>query len=576
MTQTVTPAVSTDFDLLAESWIPVLDRAGAPQEVGLIECLSRAHELREVADASPLVTYGVYRFLAAVLQTYLRLPDEDAWVDVWEHDRFDAGFLDKVLSECTGRLRLFDPDHPFYQSGDVPLPAPGARRPSGDPKTVGYLFPEASTGTNIVHFSHPGDGDHALCPACCARGLVALSPFATSGGAGIKPSLNGVPPIYVLPGSRSLFEALLLNYVLPRFQPSLAAPDDPGPRWARDGIVATRSEQSQVGFVESLTWAPRRVRLFPSAGGRCSRCRHTVPVLVRQMLFAQGVSRPKSLPAWYDPWVAYRRKRDTGAGGQAERVAIRPQAGKDVWRDFSALFLAEEGRQTGGQTPTATRPAILQQIDTLLGRYTGLFGGVDVPLRFEVFALRTDGKMKFFEWRQECFDFPPAVLQGTADAPVEEAIRRADGAAWCLARALRRLHPVAQRPSADQKAVKAALAGTIARVLRAYWQDLELRFRQLIGDPRLTAGMTEQARWDEDWRRIVWQAAAGIFEATIDGGGFEADAAALRRQEGARGAFYRSLSRALRSGLGADAGPGADGAAEGTEEDEPEAQNDGD
>src|SRR3954454_21289034 len=51
-----TVAAPPRYDLLTEPWIPCLDRAGAPLDLGLLEVLRRAHELREVRDPSPPVT----------------------------------------------------------------------------------------------------------------------------------------------------------------------------------------------------------------------------------------------------------------------------------------------------------------------------------------------------------------------------------------------------------------------------------------------------------------------------------------------------------------------------------------
>ncbi|HZQ38177.1 MAG TPA: type I-E CRISPR-associated protein Cse1/CasA, partial [Dehalococcoidia bacterium] len=49
------------FNLIEEPWVPVLLPDGAPAEVSLGEALVRAHELREVADESPLVTASLHR-----------------------------------------------------------------------------------------------------------------------------------------------------------------------------------------------------------------------------------------------------------------------------------------------------------------------------------------------------------------------------------------------------------------------------------------------------------------------------------------------------------------------------------
>ncbi|MHB1416582.1 MAG: type I-E CRISPR-associated protein Cse1/CasA [Chloroflexota bacterium] len=516
-----------DLDLLEVPWLPVVYLDGSQGEVGLRECLRQAHRLREVVDPSPLVAFGLHRFLAAVVHHYLALADEDDWAEQWDAGRFDDRFLAAVEDGCQGWLRLFDPERPFYQSGDIPLEG----KPAEPLKTVGYLCPEESTGTNVVHFSHPGDDRHAFCPACCARALTTGAPFATAGGAGIKPSLNGVPPVYVLPKGPNLYATLLLNYVTPLFRPAVAETPDPGPLWTEDGVViAPRDERSRVGFVESLTWPPRRVRLFPGEGGTCSRCGRPSQTLVRQMVYAQGRSRQKGLPPWEDPWAAYAERRDAGKG-QSEMVVVRPREDKATWRDFPTLFLShEQGRWR--------RPAVLQQMDTFVKREAL---PTATPAHYETFSLRTDGKGKFFEWRADLFDFPVALLRpGTAPAAVEAAIKAADEVADLLRRALRELHPIASRPSSNPEATRAALAGLIAEARRRYWCGLELPFRRMIADGRLLGGLAQQAAWTQDWRRTLEASAREAFEPALDWA--DGDAAALRRREKARARFYGGLA----------------------------------
>lgn len=522
---------AASFDLQVERWIPATTRSGAVARLGMLECLEKAHELGEITEPSPLVTVGIYRFLAAVLQRYLVLADEDEWAEVWDIGKFTPELIDAVHRSTEGRMDLFHPTQPFYQSGDIPLKG----KPAEGSKSVGYLFPEQPTGTNVAHFSHAGDRSHVYCPACCALGLVTIPAFASSGGAGIKPSINGVPPIYVMPSGGSLFETLMLNYILPAFQPKMAIHPDPGPIWEQ-GPVKAGEEQSTAGFCESLTWPARRVRLFPSGYGRCSRCADDSPSLVRQMVYVQGRSRPKDLPAWDDPWVARRESK----GGM---VPIRPRADRDVWRDFSLLFLHDD--------QAASRPPVLRQLDTLL---TQRLIPSDYGIRFEATILRTDGKAKVFEWHQDQFDFPAALLHGgIAAAPVEAALDRAEKVDFALKAALRKLHPTSDqgRASGPKPPGPVSLETLATRSSRSYWRALEPVFRRSLSSPSLIGSMSEQQGWVEEWVKVVIVTARRIFETTVDG--FDSDSDALRRRELARGFFYARM-KALASTTPKEAG----------------------
>ncbi len=124
---------------------------------------------------------------------------------------------------------------------------------------------------------------------------------------------------------------------------------------------------------------------------------------MREMVVGQGWSRPKDLPAWDDPWVAFRIVKDDKTG-QAERRPIRPEDGKDLWRDFASLFLLDPS--LGGSSATSARASIVQQIDGLL---RDDYLPESTPIAFEAFGVRTDGKMKLFEGQTGIFDFPSAT-----------------------------------------------------------------------------------------------------------------------------------------------------------------------
>ncbi|HEY8478169.1 MAG TPA: type I-E CRISPR-associated protein Cse1/CasA [Chloroflexota bacterium] len=513
-----------DLDLLVDPWLPVIGLDGVRREVSLLEALEGAHLLREVADPSPLVAFGVYRFLAAVLQAYLPVASLNEWATVWEGGRFQADFLDRVRRGCHGRLRLFDPTRPFYQAGDIPLDG----KPAEGVKTVGYLFLEESTGTNVTHFSHRGDGDHAYCPTCCVRGLLTLPPFAISGGAGIKPSINGTPPIYVLPRGETLFHTLLLNHLAPQFRPDTGR--DPGPLWEQEDTVRAKDPRPGIGFVESLTWPPRRVRLFPGTGGACSACGRRAATLVRHMVFMQGRSLAAGRSAWRDPWVAYTLRKPP-KGGQPEVDAVRPREERDVWRDFPALFLTRPG---GDRQP----PQVLAQIVQLLDREL-LDPGTRV--HFETYALRTDGKAKVFEWRRDHFDFPLVLLGGAATGTVETALERADRVANALTWALRKLHPGEERGWANPEERRKALRSLITYCLRDYWHRLEEFFRRHLSDPRLQGDDASQKDWLDAWDERVRQVGRRVLEDALEA--FDADFDGLRRQNEARAVFYGNVKQ---------------------------------
>src|SRR5437763_9774302 len=61
--------IQPTFDLLKKRWIPVIrdDGVGKPDEVPLTQVLAEAHALREIRDPLPIVEFGLYRLLTALV-----------------------------------------------------------------------------------------------------------------------------------------------------------------------------------------------------------------------------------------------------------------------------------------------------------------------------------------------------------------------------------------------------------------------------------------------------------------------------------------------------------------------------
>lgn len=203
-----TPKADPRFDLLVQPWIPCLTLDGGQVELGLLDVLGMAHELREVVDPSPVATYGLYRLLLAIVQHRLAPRSQADWIALFSAGRFPAELVDRLRADEGDCFGLFDEARPFYQVQDLGEDPSKSGKPSATPTSVGRLRPEIPTETNVNHFRHELDDRQAYCPACCAKGLVSLAPFAQSGGRGYAPSINGDPPVYTWLASGNLFETL--------------------------------------------------------------------------------------------------------------------------------------------------------------------------------------------------------------------------------------------------------------------------------------------------------------------------------------------------------------------------------
>ncbi len=512
------------FDLWQSPWIRVRDATGSAALLGLRQTLSEAHRWRDLADPSPLAVVGIHRLLVAILQDALRPQSQADLVSLWKEGRFAAEALDAFEAAYAERFDLFSADRPFLQSGDKAV----APQKGDNVKTVLYLHPDWPAGSEATHYRHGRDSDAAFCPACAAAGLVLQPAFATSGGAGIKPSINGVPPLYVLPQGETLAQSLIASLVTPDHRPSAADREQDDVWWRHEPTIGFKDERERVGYLHSLTFPVRQVRLHPtlSAGQSCARCGTEGDWLVRTMVYNMGQSRAGGAQFWQDPFAAYRPRRD----GKGEPVPLRPQAGRALWRDYAALFL-DRGREQA----KSIRPSVLAQIDAVAERSGWLAADV---LRVRCIGMRTDMKAKVFEWVDEGLQVPLGLLHAPAAAlEIEEGLgfcERIQGDlryAWRMHFEGRPGHHAAQRD----------------RMVEHFWAALAPQFEPFTQACAAAAELADNPAANSDvalasarlaWARVVCRAAEAAF---TQASALVGDDAVSLRQRTQGEAFCRAL-----------------------------------
>jgi len=279
-----------NYNLLVEQWIPVLMTDGKYGRVGIRDALTQAGRIRQIAASNPMDNVALLRLLLAVLQwckPSLADQERDALEGAvgipedWVRGKLGVEGEDSPAFNLLGRSARFFQDQ--TQSGEAPN------------RRVSDLFAYLPADTEINHFRHVQDRTVALCPACCAVGLVRLSACAMQGGQGKSPSINNAPPVYFLPVGDSLFGTLELGWPLQ----GEACGDHPA--WEAGG------SSGGIGILEGFTWQPRAVWLGPlveHAGRTCARCGAGGP-LISELVFKKGRSRKGDGRAWRDPHVAW-------------------------------------------------------------------------------------------------------------------------------------------------------------------------------------------------------------------------------------------------------------------------------
>ncbi len=492
------------FDVAKEPCIPVL-WAGTLEWVSLRDALVRAHEFEEVQSALPTVEFGLYRLLIALMgDIFFVEPRQKLSLtrlgNLLERGQFDAARVDEYFAVYADCFDLFGSEHPFLQTRNLTDKA----------KPLAGLVHPAPSGTNVSVFHHFSEDAFAVSPAVAFGLLTTLAPLMTAGGAGLSPSINGAPPLYVLVRGKTLFETLSLNLCALDMPLASSETDAPSWRWTR----AVGGERLSTGYLESLTWMPRKIRLLPGEGGVCQVTGHSSAVLVRSMCFMAGDSTRFS---WRDPNCAYRFK-DDGA------LVVRTREGKALWRDTAPLTLLEEAGRV------AQRPRVVDQFAALLD--AGYLPECQA-LELDLYGMRTDLKMKIFEWQRERLNLPSAlIVSHSQEAKFGEEVQswqdNAEKIARGVAQAIKRVYP--REGKGNDKAFKSRVSYSERR----YWEDLRLHFETLLFQLAVLEVNTPSTRQPlrDHWRRAIEKAARNAFKLAADG--LDGTAHALERITRAR------------------------------------------
>ena len=485
-----------------------MGKDGSRKEAGLRDVLLNAHLLQSIDDPLPTVEFGLYRLLTAFVLDIFELEGEVSLVKLIETGKFDETKVNSYFDKYAERFDLFDEKHPFLQSG-------GMEKENAKP--LAGLLPSIPSGTNAGHFHHSLEEEFGVSPAVAARLLAIIAPFMTAGGAGLSPSINGAPPWYVLlsrPGG-TLFETLCLNtFALEMTRASVGNP----PSW-RDNRPVTSERRTSASLLESLTWQPRRIQLIPGKGGLCSlTCKH-YDTIVRSMKFAPGFASGFE-PAWRDPAVPYRISKEGP-------IPMRPQEGREVWRDTGAIAFLKQGEKTH------ERPALIDQFEGMMEQIFNKTPEISLTL----YGMRTDMKMKVFEWHRERLNLPVQLIwrkrmfQNGIDA-----MEKSESVAYSLKLAIKHTYP------RDGKGNSKAFDTLIAQTSQQFWGALRNPYDELLREiAPLSPEKDKEAIFQKEkkWENSVREVSNIALDSAIDD--FDTDGDAMRRCVEARAQLNRKL-----------------------------------
>lgn len=495
--------VKLTYDLLYSPWIDLLTTENKSVCYNIVKVFENADNLKAINECNPSHEFSIYRLLVAILMDAVKISNHHEWDAVWKNGRFDEQIINAIKERCEGKLDLFDAKRPFYQIDKTDMSDLSEKKNS----SVARMFEYFPSGTKTTHrfltFKRPNaektsKTDDGICPACCAKGLIASTPFAHPGGAGFRGSIvSSNPPAFVMPIGHNMFETLMLNYILPNYRS--ANPENDNLQW-QQSYTEGKIIDGEIGILTGLTFPNRKMLLLEHSvkTGRCANCGCQSDNLIRSMIFGNQGWMATNMP-WHDPWVSFGLDKKTN-----KIFPYKTQLYKDVWRDFSRLFVVtpQESGFSGG-------PLVLQQYAFLLDRD---YIDEDSLISFACYSFFND-KAHFYHNSLDIFRFKSIIMQDPSIfGLVSDVIKFAEAVGVdCFGTGLAK---IADNYSDNQK--KAILSAQ-GRLSTNYWKALEPVFKKMLLDARIQDECA-QVELIQEWRKTVKRIAYEVVYHEFDRG----------------------------------------------------------
>lgn len=495
----------SEFNLTEEPWIPCLMlETNETKDLSLFEVLTRAHEIKEITDNSPLVVVSLHRLLLAILHRNFGPTSFENWKEFWRKGSWDAEKLKSYFERWKDRFYLFDDERPFYQYPQVKK----KDDKEADIAPMDILMQEKATGNNATLFDHSCEASsQSYSPAIAARSLIARQSFSFAGGVSFPFNFsNGllVSGFSVLATGKNLFETLALNLVIYRRDKPIPIQDDDEdltdvPFWEREKLVQSTEKEKDgtlpLGYLDYLTWQSRRIKLI--RGGETEN--------VKSCQLQQNFKLKEVAPI-FDPFKVY-VKGDNGF------YPLGLREDKSLWRNSHTLL--QQATNIEGRSSLFSH---LAKVEAMIAN--GEIEGVK-NYSFSIFGVINDqASVKL--WTHENLPLPLVYLDDNELIfNLETAISFCEEVGFALEKSMKTLRKEIniQAWESSIKSVKPQdrtkhekkLANTFP-ALSAYWASLESRFQKLLSDLP-----NDKKNAMRTWFHFVDKTAQTAFEETING-----------------------------------------------------------
>lgn len=442
---TTVPPKPISFNLITQPWIPYTHHTGEIEEASLMDVLTHAHLIREIASESPPTTAAIHRLLIAIILRAFQVRNVRIWAKYWEQGVFPKAILQSYFEHYHDHFDLFHPQRPFMQAADERV----------KPKSLGAMILDVAAGNNGTLFSHHTDADEiSLSPAQAARALITIQAFGLAGLTGLVEKFTSAPcvggVIFLVEGE-NLFETLMLNSFYPNNHLPPPQPND-RPSWEVDNPLEERTIPH--GYLDYLTWFNRRILLKAKVSNN--------EILVNKMTMGPGLRLDPSI---LDPMKAYRTVEKRGY------IAQRFNEDRALWRDSAILFCIHD---TNYRPPQALNAIAHLVSDGILKRHH--------TYQLIAMGMSSDqAKIEFF--RYERLPLPlDYLMQPALNGQLQQELDRATHVSQQLWGAARTLALYLAAPNQDSGEGRSAQREDLDQLMggwniqRPYWSRLETEY----------------------------------------------------------------------------------------------------
>ena len=341
----------TEFNLIDEPWIRVIDKSCNVIEVSLKDAILNAHEYRALGGELPTQDVAVMRLILAVLHTVISRYNINSeysaleknkktalkrWKAWWDNGKFPEKAVSDYLGKWHERFWLFHPERPFFQVAGLK---------KGTKNESKKLNGEISESKNKKRFfsAYSYSEKEKITYSQAARWLIYLNAFddvSLKGDKENKMKAGGKLPtakrgwlgqlgLIHLVGN-NLFETLMMNLVMICDD---VVQFEQNPIWENDIVSDSERTLKNVptNLAELYTVQFRRVLLDRNGKYVCG---YTV---LAGDYFSDDLAYKEPMTLW--------KKIDEKT---KEIIPRRHDPSKQMWREFSVLYNENDNNQRAG------------------------------------------------------------------------------------------------------------------------------------------------------------------------------------------------------------------------------------